>query len=164
MPSLISSVNTYTVSEIFNPDNKIKYVIPEYQREYAWKREQVEELLNDLLENQEGYFLGTILCVNKTTDALKEGELEIIDGQQRLTTISLLYAAIYKRYSEMKISDDEFNAEKVNLKNRLMIKHKKNEIKLVLSSQNYNFEDYKAILNEIGIYKDPKFQKTYKFR
>jgi len=159
MPSLINSANAYPISEIFSPDSKIKYIIPKYQREYAWKREQVEELLNDLLENQEGYFLGTILCVNKTTDALKEGTLEIIDGQQRLTTISLFYAAIYKRYSEMDEDDDEFKAEKVNLKNRLMIKSKKNEIKLTLSSQNNNFEDYKAILDEIGIYSDPAFKK-----
>jgi len=90
MPSLIKSANARTISEIFNPDSKVKYIVPKYQREYAWRREQVEELLNDLLENQEGYFLGTMLCVNKTTDALEGGILEIIDGQQRLTTISLL--------------------------------------------------------------------------
>ena len=157
MPSLINSATAYTISEIFNPDSKIRYVIPKYQREYAWRREQVEELLNDLWENQEGYFLGTILCINKSTDALKGNILEIIDGQQRLTTISLLYAAIYKRYSKMRNGDEDFNAEKVNLKNRLMVKSEKNKIKLVLSSQNNNFEDYKAILNEIGIYKDPSF-------
>ena len=162
MPSLINSANAYTISEIFSPDNKIKYIIPKYQREYAWKREQVEELLNDLLENQEGYFLGTILCVNKTTDTVEGSILEIIDGQQRLITISLLYAAIYKRYSEMNNNDDEFKAEKVNLKNRLMSKYKKNQIKLILSSQNNNFEDYKAILNEIGIYKDSVFKKPAK--
>ncbi|RLF40397.1 MAG: DUF262 domain-containing protein [Thermoplasmata archaeon] len=159
MPSLINSANARTISEIFNPDSKVKYIIPKYQREYAWKREQVEQLLNDLLENQEGYFLGTILCVNKTTDTLEENVLEIIDGQQRLTTISLFYAAIYKRYSEIDKDDDEFKAEKVNLKNRLMVKSKKNEIKLVLSSQNNNFEDYKAILNEVGVYNDPAFKK-----
>ena len=159
MSSLINSAYARTLSEIFSPDSKIKYVIPKYQREYAWKREQVEELLNDLLENQEGYFLGTILCVNKTTDTLEENPLEIIDGQQRLTTISLFYAAIYKRYSEMDDDDDEFKAEKVNLKNRLMIKYKKNEPKVILSTQNNNFEDYKAILKEIGIYKDPAFKK-----
>ncbi len=160
MPSLINSATDYTISEIFSYDNKIKYVIPKYQREYAWKREQVEELLDDLLENQEGYFLGTILCVNKTTDTVEGSILEIIDGQQRLTTISLLYAAIYKLYSEMNIDDEEFNAEKVNLKNRLMIKYKKNEPKLILSTQNNNFEDYKAILNEIGIYKDLALKKS----
>ncbi|HEC92865.1 MAG TPA: DUF262 domain-containing protein, partial [Candidatus Atribacteria bacterium] len=159
MPSLINSADAYPISVIFNPEDKVKYVIPKYQREYAWRREQVEEFLNDLLENQEGYFLGTILCVNKTTDTLKEDMLEIIDGQQRLTTISLLYAAIYKRYSEIDNDDDEFKTEKVNLKNRLMIKRKKNEIKLILSSQNNNFEDYKAILNEIGVYNDPAFKK-----
>ena len=159
MSGLISSANAHTISEIFNPDSKIKYVIPKYQREFAWKKEQVEELLNDLLENQEGYFLGTILCVNKTTDAIKESILEIIDGQQRLTTISLLYAAIYKRYSKMDCTDENFISERVNLKHRLMIKDNKNEIKLMLSSQNNNFEDYKAILNEIGIYEDPAFKR-----
>ncbi|MBO8143578.1 MAG: DUF262 domain-containing protein [Thermodesulfobacterium sp.] len=159
MPSLINSANAYTISEIFNPDSKIRYVIPKYQREYAWRREQVEELLNDLWENQEGYFLGTILCINKTTDALKGNILEIIDGQQRLTTISLLYAAIYKRYSKMRNDDEDFNAEKVNLKNRLRVKSEKNKIKLILSTQNNNFEDYKAILNEVSIYKDPSFKK-----
>lgn len=125
MLSLINSANAYTISGIFNPDSKIRYFIPKYQREYAWKREQVEELLNDLWGNQEGYFLGTILCINQTTDALKENTLEIIDGQQRLTTISLLYSTIYKRYSEMKNDDEDFNAEKVNLKNRLIVKSKK---------------------------------------
>ncbi len=159
MPSFISSANAYPISEMFGPDGKVKYFIPKYQREYAWRREQVEELLNDLLENQDGYFLGTILCVNKTVDTLKEEILEIIDGQQRLTTISLLYAAIYKRYSEMDSDDEEFITEKVNLKNRLMIKGKKNEIKFILSSQNNNFEDYKAILNEIGVYNEPVFKK-----
>jgi len=62
MPSLINSADAYPISVIFNPEDKVKYVIPKYQREYAWRREQVEEFLNDLLENQEGYFLGTILA------------------------------------------------------------------------------------------------------
>ena len=159
MASLISSVNAYTISEIFNPDSKIKYIIPKYQREYAWKKEQVEDFFNDLLENQEGYFLGVILCVNKTIDALEESVLELIDGQQRLITISLHYAAIYKIYSEINDNSDDFKAEKVNLKNKLMIKNKENKTKLELSTQNNNSEDYKAILYEIRVYKDSSFRK-----
>ena len=158
--SIINSANAHPISQIFDPEeSRIRYVIPKYQREYAWRKEQVEELLNDLLNNEEGYFLGTMLCVNKTTDAVEGTELEIIDGQQRLITISLFYAAIYKRYSEINSNDEEFGAEKVNLKNRLIVKHTKNKTKLILSSQNNNFEDYKAILDEIGIYKDPTFKK-----
>ena len=159
MPSLINSADAYEISVIFNPDGAIQYIIPKYQREYAWRREQVEELLNDISENEKGYFLGTMLCVNKTTDALKGNVLEIIDGQQRLTTISLIYAAIYQRFSKIKDDDEDFIAEKINLKNKLMVKGKKNETKLGLSNQNNNFEDYKAILHEIGIYKDPSFKR-----
>jgi len=157
MSGLIRSAREYAISDIFNPEKEIKYVIPRYQREYAWKKEQVGELLDDLDENQKGYFLGTILCINRTTDALEGGTLEIIDGQQRLTTLSLLYAAIYKRYSEMNYNDEDFMTERVNLKRKLVTKS--NKIRLILSDQNSNFEDYKAILNEIGIYKDPTFKK-----
>ena len=63
--------------------------VPKYQREYSWEIEQVEQLLEDInrayRENVE-YFLGTIVTINNE----KENLLEIVDGQQRLTTTTLL--------------------------------------------------------------------------
>jgi len=70
-----------------------RIAVPPYQREYAWEAENVDQLYDDLafakLEGRD-YFLGTIVTIPR------EGEnvLEIIDGQQRLTTTAILLAAI----------------------------------------------------------------------
>lgn len=67
------------------------YIIPDYQREYVWEEKQVNQLLNDIYEQFSGnpdaeYFLGTIvICKHRTTN-----KHEVIDGQQRLITLSLL--------------------------------------------------------------------------
>ena len=67
-----------------------RYEVPRYQREYSWTKEEVESLWNDL-NSEEDFFLGSVV--------MKEGgstrsRIEIIDGQQRLITITILYAAI----------------------------------------------------------------------
>jgi uncharacterized protein with ParB-like and HNH nuclease domain len=154
---MIQSTNKYQISGIFDIEARVKYIIPKFQREYTWRKDDWENLFNDLMDNDNGYFLGTIICVNKGTDALDITPLEIIDGQQRLATISLLYCAIYSRLQEvMKESrnNEEFITEKNNLKHRLIQKGRNNELKLELSYQNNNLEDYKYILHETGVYDD----------
>ena len=75
-----------------------QYVIPVYQRNYNWKREdQVKQFINDieiLLENpNRQHFVGSLVyCVTK--DTLNGQERSIVDGQQRLTTLMLLLYAI----------------------------------------------------------------------
>ncbi|MDD5689668.1 MAG: DUF262 domain-containing HNH endonuclease family protein [Caldisericia bacterium] len=160
---MIQSTNKYQISGIFDTEGKVKYVIPKFQREYTWKRENWENLFDDLMDNDKGYFLGTIIGVNKGVDALDITPLEIIDGQQRLITISLIYAAIYHKMfletdEEIKKSED-FITEKNNLKYRLIQKGKKDQLKLELSYQNNNLEDYKYNLKEIGLYSDPILNK-----
>ena len=98
---MIQSADKFTVSDIFNIEKDVKYVIPKYQREYAWKKKNWEDLFDSLDESDPGHFLGSIICVSRSTDALKTTELEVIDGQQRLTTLSLLYAVIYEILSEI---------------------------------------------------------------
>jgi len=151
---MIQSAKDIPIHELFSPELVIKYVIPKYQREYTWKKENWDDLFNDIMgENnfEEGPFLGSIICVNKTTETVLSPILEIIDGQQRLTTISLLYAAIHARLSIEKKEDDEFKSELINLKYKLVQKKKPKETKLELSYQNNNFEDYKEILEESEI-------------
>ncbi|UWM78396.1 DUF262 domain-containing HNH endonuclease family protein (plasmid) [Rhizobium sp. WSM4643] len=82
----------FPLSKIFSSD--FEFVIPSYQRPYAWGETQTSELLDDLLafaddESEEGYFLGSIVLI-KTEDAPRA---EVIDGQQRLTTLTILLAA-----------------------------------------------------------------------
>lgn len=73
--------------------------VPKYQREYTWKKWQWEQLLNDIEDNDPGYFMGSIICVNDVQSITAGDELifEVVDGQQRLTTLSLLLATIHAK-------------------------------------------------------------------
>lgn len=76
------------ISEIFDANNK--YIIPLYQRNYAWGKEQIETLIQDVYEaykkdNNSNYFVGSLVVLRR-----HNGDYEVIDGQQRLTTLSLL--------------------------------------------------------------------------
>ena len=86
-----------TVSELFA--DGISYLIPLYQRNYAWGAEQVEQLVSDvrdslILQPETGsgarYFLGNLITTARSDD----GAYEVVDGQQRLTTLFLLRCAI----------------------------------------------------------------------
>ncbi len=69
---------------------KHKYIVPLYQRNYAWSTDEIGQLLVDLYENfsrnrKGNYFIGSLVVLKR-----KDGFLEVIDGQQRLTTLTLL--------------------------------------------------------------------------
>ncbi len=72
-------------------DNRLS--VPRYQRSYAWETKNITDLFNDLADairqNVKDYFLGSIVV----TGTLKD-RLEVVDGQQRLATTSILLAAI----------------------------------------------------------------------
>lgn len=82
------------IRAIFN--NQYWFNIPSYQRPYVWGKEEIEDLLDDLIfafeNNKAQYFLGTIVLRKLLTDGYHE--YEVIDGQQRLTTLFLVLAAI----------------------------------------------------------------------
>ncbi|MCJ7624683.1 MAG: DUF262 domain-containing HNH endonuclease family protein [Anaerolineaceae bacterium] len=149
---MIKSVNNYPVSQLFDIEAGVVYVIPRYQREYTWGKNQWENLFDDVLENNPGYFLGSIICINQSTDVLDVQRLELVDGQQRLTTLSLLFAAIYHAFKthENKL-DDEQRVEMFNLKRKLVLKKGDDQIRVIPQIQNNNQNDYKAILAETGI-------------
>ena len=149
---MIKSVNNYPVSQLFDIEAGVVYVIPRYQREYTWGKNQWENLFDDVLENNPGYFLGSIICINQSTDVLSVQRLELVDGQQRLTTLSLLFAAIYHAFKthENKL-DDEQRVEMFNLKRKLVLKKGDDQIRVIPQIQNNNQNDYKAILAETGI-------------
>ncbi|GAB4451840.1 MAG: DUF262 domain-containing protein [Bacteroidia bacterium] len=82
--------------------NKILKV-PIHQRPYSWKIEHIEDLLNDIKNNfnEDEYFLGTIVLT-----AGDNNKNEIVDGQQRITSVSLIYASIRDLLKNQKDSDD----------------------------------------------------------
>jgi len=151
---MINNVQKYTPSDIFNPDKDVRFIIPKYQREYTWGRDNWDALLDDISENPEGHFIGSIICINKSGDTFDTQDLELVDGQQRLTTLTLLYAAIYKKISELSADDEDLKIELYNLKHRIVLKSSK-KLRLELSVQNNNHNDFKTALDSAGIIEFP---------
>ncbi|MES2447903.1 MAG: DUF262 domain-containing HNH endonuclease family protein [Bacteroidota bacterium] len=84
------------------------FTVPLYQREYSWNLEQVSDLFYDISDSEdEGHFLGSLLLYQ--TDNLKK--MEIVDGQQRMTTLFLLLFSILKSISG---SDKTKAIERIN--------------------------------------------------
>lgn len=86
----------YPLAKIFS--SEFDYVIPPYQRPYAWTRDQAGELFDDLYdffkkEVEDSYFLGSIVLIKDEGKPLAE----VIDGQQRLTTLTILLATLTSR-------------------------------------------------------------------
>jgi len=77
-----------------------KFSMPHNQRPYAWKTTQVNELWESIVENEEGYFIGNLVCLSPSEDS--EDSLIIVDGQQRLTTVSLFLIAFKNILHEVK--------------------------------------------------------------
>src|SRR5699024_6086742 len=75
-------------------DHDVQYIIPTYQRNYAWddlEREQLMEDVVEMVDVEEDYFLGSLVVYEK-----EESVYEVIDCQQRLTTLFILFAALEK--------------------------------------------------------------------
>lgn len=148
---MIKSVNNYPVSQLFDIEAGVVYAIPRYQREYTWSKAQWESLFDDVQENDPGYFLGSIICINQTTDTLAVQRLEVVDGQQRLTTLSLLFAAVYQSLKlHEKDLDDDQRVELINLKRKLILKKGDDQLRVIPQIQNNNQNDYKAVLSSVG--------------
>lgn len=109
-----------TILGLFDSSQK-SFVIPVYQRAYSWGKDQWNAFLNDLLEQIEGnnnYFYGNILLETVKKDI----KYEIIDGQQRITTLTIFIRSILnvlsRRKSEEILKDFDFRAkENIFLKN-----------------------------------------------
>jgi hypothetical protein len=155
------NVNKYPISQILDPESKTIYEIPKYQREYIWGTKQWEELFNDLMENGAGYFLGSIICINTTQDTLNNPKFEVVDGQQRLTTLSLLLTALYVTLNAHKDDlDEDQQSDILQLKRKLVVKKTQSEIRIVPQVQHKNLEDYLGLLADkkiISPHKTPKF-------
>lgn len=74
------NIKKIKINEIFQD----KYIIPIYQRKYAWKNTEIEQLLEDIITSERKYYLGTLVVDEK------DNKYEVIDGQQRLITLYLL--------------------------------------------------------------------------
>ena len=162
---MINDVHSYEIYKIFDIRSDKYFAIPKYQREYTWGKKEWEQLFNDIIQNGNGYFLGSIIWVKDTQ--ISKNKFELIDGQQRLTTLSILLLALTSKLNENRadfINNDKLFAKYINLKNELFYDyHGVERPRLELQVQNYNKEDYEALLSENGIIdtdvKSPRYCK-----
>lgn len=86
-----------TIAQLLGSENE-QYVIPAYQRRFSWRRHQIQDFWDDLqfLEDADTHLLGTIVCLAGHHAAGING-LELVDGQQRLTTVSILLHCLQER-------------------------------------------------------------------
>lgn len=122
---MITELRVLEETTIFDTD--AQYVIPRYQRAYAWEDKEIEQLIDDIydIDSSENYYIGS-LVVSKIKD--KTETYEVVDGQQRLTTLYLLLQ--YLVYEKVLVGDvgqslsfdcrDNSNYTLSNIKNVLM--------------------------------------------
>lgn len=148
---MIKNVSDPSVASILSTDALKVYNIPRYQREYTWGQQDWASLYDDVFGNDPGYFLGSIIVIQGEIDPKTNiVDFEVIDGQQRLTTISLLLAALYARINEHPDAiDEDMQLDDVRpLRNRLVLKSNKGMTRVVPQVQNHNQDDYRWILKE----------------
>ncbi|OOH85818.1 hypothetical protein BMT54_11355, partial [Pasteurellaceae bacterium 15-036681] len=150
---MIQTAKQITISALLSQDSdgkSFQYVIPPYQREYAWNKNQWDNLFDDLSENDKGYFLGSLICILG-----EENKATVIDGQQRLTTLNLLLLAIYSKLKEMlekpdfqniMVTNRAYNRAWLNLEDFLIFK---DVARLILSTQNTNRADFDYLVRDI---------------
>ncbi|MFJ7370261.1 DUF262 domain-containing protein [Lysinibacillus sp. NPDC098008] len=119
------------VSNLFFQAN---YEIPIYQRNYAWREEQIQQLLDDINTSSHNYFLGTLIVNQKDLDSY-----EVIDGQQRLTTLFLL-----QKYLKMSVLQGSLYFEAREKSNHTLAMLGKNNLPEELLSQEI-MQGYKII-------------------
>ncbi|ACX99420.1 DUF262 and DUF1524 domain-containing protein [Helicobacter pylori] len=117
-----------------------QFVIPIYQRVYSWEKEQCKQLWDDIIktggnDQMNGHFIGSIVFVQDGIYTTSHNELLIIDGQQRLTTITLLFIALRDHLND----EDEF-LEKFS--------HQKIQNRYLINSDEKGDKKFKLILSE----------------
>ncbi|MFP6179463.1 DUF262 domain-containing protein, partial [Helicobacter pylori] len=116
-----------------------QFVIPIYQRVYSWEKEQCKQLWDDIIKTGgndqiEGHFIGSIVFVHDGIYTTNYNELLVIDGQQRLTTITLLFIALRDHLNDEDEFLEKFSCQKIQ--NRYLINSDEKgdkKFKLILS-------------------------------
>ncbi|MFN3968214.1 DUF262 domain-containing protein [Flavobacterium sp.] len=143
---------TETVFKNFLTQNKTQFVIPVYQRNYDWTTAECKQLLEDIIEvgnkmsNDDTHFIGSIVFIHDgvyTSSDVKQ--LVIIDGQQRLTTMTLLYLALYHFALANDMEEKAAEINETILINRFV---KEDSSKLKLKQTDVNAKAFRFLMND----------------
>ncbi|PIM90777.1 hypothetical protein CI111_07880 [Fusobacterium animalis] len=154
------------IKDLFS-EAKTFFAIPVYQRDYNWQEKHCKQLFEDILNvgkdiDITSHFIGSIVYIHEGVYGIGEKEFYVIDGQQRMITITLLHIALYHRLKESK---EEYADEIYEL--YLVNKFSKRDIKLKLLPPEENLNILNKILKEnweeLEDYQDRNIVKNYKF-
>ena len=132
---------------------KVQFVVPVYQRHYVWGINECELLFKDILEigsnEKPHHFIGSIVYVTEAVTTTDIKEFVIVDGQQRLTTMMLIYLALHRWYKTTDDKEKETEVYELYLINKFS-KNEEKRIKLKPTENNeealkhiFDNEDYK---------------------
>jgi uncharacterized protein with ParB-like and HNH nuclease domain len=154
----------------FLSQTKTQFIIPVYQRNYDWTENQCKQLFYDILEvgNKPGttHFIGSIVFIHDGVYTSSEvRQLVVIDGQQRLTTFSLLYLALYKFAVENNLDERAQELNDTFLVNKY-VKDEGSKLKLKQSDTNAkalkflmsdnkpeDYSEYSKVINNFNYFK-----------
>lgn len=123
-----------------------QYNVPDYQRQYSWGEEQWGSLWEDInqLEETGNHFLGAIVLVEQSTGSLSGGdEFDVVDGQQRLATVSILLSLLREAFNAH--GEDDF-AEAINEK-YIWTRNNQNEKQQTIKLNDLDNDDFLSVLN-----------------
>ncbi|SDZ76384.1 Uncharacterized conserved protein, contains ParB-like and HNH nuclease domains [Pseudobutyrivibrio sp. ACV-2] len=125
-----------------------RFIIPVYQRNYSWKKDNCRQLYDDLIRvitnKRKMHFFGSIVSVYNSSYE----EYLVIDGQQRLTTISLLLLAIHNALKDGKVKSDDDKLESRVLDEYLVDKYEPTEKRIKLKAVNKDLEAFTKLFEE----------------
>lgn len=137
------SPTTLTLQQFFSVSNE-QFLVPAYQRRYAWGKKQQREFFDDirLLHDGDTHLLGTVLFLS-STHSPRLNQMELVDGQQRVTTITLLLSTIANRFEA---DDDGETAKEIRKLLQCKAMDGKINSKLLLGDLDHN--DYKSLIED----------------
>lgn len=166
----------------FKPDEKnirsllksgCQFVIPRFQREYSWDKKNYQEFFEDMINNlaasngtisDDQYFLGTMLFVGNFAEK-PDKPIEVVDGQQRLTTITILFSVLSDRFREL----GEDTLSKQLFKYIMTTDDNGEEVRVLQSKSSYPYFVYyiqdrkKQIKTEPSTEEENCIQETYEY-
>jgi len=167
-----------TKIDSFLATRETTFAIPVYQRNYDWTIKECQQLFNDIIRigsnTENAHFIGSIVYVHDDVySATGLNELTIIDGQQRLTTITLIYSALFRLAKQMGDNREVDRIQKMYLINefapeteKLKLKSTENNqraLRLILNSyETEEFNGYSRIINNFNFFKNQINESNYK--
>lgn len=153
-----------SIKELFGNADSL-YKIPQYQRPYKWETDQVDKLWDDIheaYENGDGnYFLGSVITA-KPRDDEKSAYVDVVDGQQRLTTLMILFCVVRDMYpdiNEQKSEEDPLAVDIDTIRASIALFGKSLRLKL------YTHIQHQSDFEELILKGDTsKLEKPYKYQ